>query len=93
MSQISEAEVLKKPARLIALLSSGESVSIVSGDGHLIGFTTPQRHVAGIRQSRTTKPNMKAWAAEVQARLSKRFGNRVVADSTPMLNESREDRR
>jgi len=38
------------------------------------------------------KPDMKAWAARRLASLKEQYGERIIADSAPMLEEMRADR-
>jgi hypothetical protein len=37
------------------------------------------------------KPDMKAWAARRLASLKEQYGERIIADSSPMLEEMRAD--
>jgi len=38
------------------------------------------------------KPDMKAWAGRVQARLKKQYGGRVTPDSAPLFEDMRMDK-
>lgn len=45
----------------------------------------------GARARRPLRPDMRVFAARAAARLKARYGNRVVADSGPLIEELRKD--
>lgn len=49
----------------------------------------PQR--AGTKSANRGKPDMKVFAARAAARLKAWYGNRIIADSGPLLDDLRKD--
>jgi hypothetical protein len=87
MSQLTDTELLSKPARFLAMLAHGDHVSIVTSDGELLGTALPASP-----DDESSSVDMKSWAAEIEARLQQSYKSRVSADSADLLNEMRADR-
>lgn len=88
MSQLTDTELLSKPARFLAMLAHGDHVSIITSRGELLGTALP----ASQDEHKPASVDMKNWAAEIKTRLQQSYNSRITPDSADLLDEIRADR-